>query len=230
MDTTCAIKAKPSGEMRSRVVVRGFLQKEGTQYVKTDLSAPVINLITIRICLVLLVMCSCYAHILDAEGAFLNGRFENGEHILVAVPEPFRKWYSSYVVLWLLRTWYGCVQAAMQFWKEACKAMGYIGYERSKADPCLFYSWAGGALSLTLLWVDDCLIMGPEDVVMKSRKELSSIFDCKDIGPMREYVGCEIKRGDGWLTMLQPVALRKFEDEFDLDNHQGNPNTPAEPN
>jgi hypothetical protein len=229
LDSTCAVKPKPNGDMRFRVVIRGFQQKEGSQYDKNDLSAPVINLITIRVVIVLIVMCSWYTHIVDVEGAFLLGRFENGERILVKVPEPFRKWYPSYVLLWLFRTIYGTKQAAMTFWKQACKGMDHMGYERSKADPCLFYCWEGGELSLSLLWVDDCLMAGPKHKVMTAKNKMMSIFDCKDIGEMVEYVGCIIERGNGWLRMTQPLQLRKFQDEFDLETHRGNPETPAEP-
>ena len=49
LDTTCAIKPKPNGTMRSRVVVRGFQQKEGLQYDKSDVSAPVLNWNAIKI-------------------------------------------------------------------------------------------------------------------------------------------------------------------------------------
>ena len=99
IDTTSAIKPKPTGEMRVRVVARGFKQEEGIQYKKDDKAAPVINLITIRIAMVLMCMCNWYAYMLDVEGAFFNERFLNGERILLKVLEPFRKWYPSYVLL-----------------------------------------------------------------------------------------------------------------------------------
>ena len=58
-----------------------------------------INLITIRICMILMCMCNWYAYMIDVEGAFLYGRFLNGERILLKVLEPFIKWYPSYVLL-----------------------------------------------------------------------------------------------------------------------------------
>jgi len=44
-----------------------------------------------------------------------------------------------------------------------------MGYEQCKADPCLFFDWEGGALSLILLWVDDCLLIGLKDKVLKAK-------------------------------------------------------------
>ena len=58
IDMMSAIKPKPTGEMRVRVVARGFKQEEGTQYKKYDKAAPVINVGMTRICMVLMCMCN----------------------------------------------------------------------------------------------------------------------------------------------------------------------------
>ena len=56
--------------------------------------------------------------IVDVKGAFLHGRFENNEKIFMKIPDGFQKHYPTHVVLCLMRTLYGLVQAAMQFWRE----------------------------------------------------------------------------------------------------------------
>ena len=43
IDRTAAVKPKPTGEMRVRVVGRGFKQKPGKQIKEDDNSAPVIS-------------------------------------------------------------------------------------------------------------------------------------------------------------------------------------------
>ena len=43
-----------------------------------------------------------------------------------------------------------------------------------------------------LLWVDNFNIMGPRKMVMKAKEELKGLFKMKDIGQMKEYVGCKI--------------------------------------
>ena len=230
IDTTVAVKPKTDGEMRVRVVGRGFRQTPDIQYKENDVSAPVVCMMTIRIIMVLMCMCNWYSYLIDVEGAFLNATFDNGERIFVEVPEPFRKWYPSYVLLMLQKTMYGTIQAAVQFWKMACRAMGHAKYERSKADPCLFFNWKGGSLSVMMMWVDDCLIAGPKAKVIHAKDKMLSMFDCKDLGEMKEYVGCRVERGEGWLRLTQPTQLKKFSDEFDLNTHRAEPRTPAEPN
>jgi hypothetical protein len=45
-----------------------------------------------------------------------------------------------------------------------------------------------------LLWVDDFAIFGPDELVPGIKNELLSLFNCKDVGEMKEYVGCKIER------------------------------------
>jgi hypothetical protein len=60
---------------------------------------------------------------MNAEGAFLQGRFQNGEQIFMKIPTGFQKFYPSYIMLKLLRTLYGYAQSAIQFWRECRMAM-----------------------------------------------------------------------------------------------------------
>ena len=78
-----------------------------THFDSSDKSAPVISEFAIRVMLVLVVMVSLHAELVDVEVVFLNGRYDNGEEIFVKVPDGMRKWYSPHILLRLLRTMYG---------------------------------------------------------------------------------------------------------------------------
>ena len=228
MTSTWAMKMKSNGTRRARIAVRGFEQKEGVQYYEDDKAAPVVNDITIRIVLVLMIMAGWASHLLDVKGAFLNGRFENGERVIMEVPQGFKKFYPGNVVLLLVRTLYGLKQAAIQYWREMNRAFEYLGYERSKADPCMQYKWIKGRLIIWLLWVDDCLIAGPEEHVLEAKESMKELFDCDDVGAMTEYVGCKVERDKQLVRLTQPVMLQSFQDEFDLEENKRAPRTPAE--
>ena len=88
--------------------------------------------VSIKICLTIMWMAGWLAWIVDVEGAFLNGIFSEWRK---AVHESIRR-----------------KQAATQFWREARRAMEAIGMERNEADPCLFYKWMDGQLTVMLLW------------------------------------------------------------------------------
>jgi hypothetical protein len=112
----------------------------------------------------------------------------------------------------------------MQFWREIVKALAYMKYSRSKADPCLNYKWISGKLSSWITWVDYCLILGQRNNIMDSKEEMKRLFDYDDIGEIREYVGCKVERN--WQERW--IRLQSFIDEFDLDEHGKDPRTPAE--
>jgi hypothetical protein len=78
---------------------------------------------------------------MDVHGAFLMGKFRDGEVICMKVPQGFEKFYPKNVALLLLRTIYRLVQAALDFWRETVAAFRYMNYIRSKADPCLHFKW-----------------------------------------------------------------------------------------
>ena len=172
--------------------------------------------------LTLAIMAGWVGHIIDVKGAFLHGEFENGEVIYTKIPEGFEKFWDPKEWVWLLqKTSYGLIQAAVQFWKTLLKAMNYMNYERSKADPCLYHNYnEKDGLSVWLSWVDDCCILGEEKVVLKSKEKLKQLFDCDDVGELTEYVGCKLdwNREKGTIKFTQPVLIQSFEDEFELPN------------
>jgi hypothetical protein len=230
MSSTWAMKKKASGVYRARVTARGYEQVEGIHYKGDDIASPVANEMTVRIVMTLAIMAGWYCALLDVIGAFLNGRFGNNEKIYMKVPEGFERWYSEAILLLLLKAMYGTKQAAMQFWKEMQKAFMSMGYERSKADPCLYSYWFKGRLVLWMIWVDDCFIAGDKARVLQEKERMKQLFDCEDIGEMTEFVGCKVEYNlEGkYMRLTQPVMIQSFVDEFDLPTDGPIPNTPAE--
>ena len=70
MDFTWAMKKKPSGVYCVSLALRGFQQEQGLQYQHNDKSAPVINAMSIKIILVLVVLGNWFTKIIDVQGAF----------------------------------------------------------------------------------------------------------------------------------------------------------------
>jgi Reverse transcriptase (RNA-dependent DNA polymerase) len=135
-----------NGTCRARLTARDFEQIDGLHFDSSGTSASAVNDITIGIVLVLTILAGWTAMLLDVRGAFMNWRFKDGEKVYMYVPEGFEKWYPGDDVLLLLKTLYGLKQAAMQFWREMAKALAYMKYLRSKADPCLSFKWVNGKL------------------------------------------------------------------------------------
>jgi hypothetical protein len=127
---------------------------------------------------------------------------------------------------------YGLAQAAIQLWRECQIAMDGMNMAKNAVDPCLFYQWIDGHITVILLWVDNFALFGPDELVPGSKNELLSLFDCRDVGEMKEYVGCRVKRNreNGWICLTQPVKIQKFVDKYGIDIISNRvPSTPAEP-
>ena len=80
MTTTWAMKKKPNGKLRGRLNARGYEQIKGKSYYNDSIAAPVTNANSVRIVWVLMATNPDWiAKIVDVEGAFLQGKFVNGE-------------------------------------------------------------------------------------------------------------------------------------------------------
>jgi hypothetical protein len=166
------MKKKASGRYKARLNARGYEQVDGVHYDSNDKSAPVAGNMTVLILFVLMIMAGFWSELLDVKGAFLNGRFAEGERLYMYVPKGFEQWFPVNVVLLLLRTLYGLKQAAIAFWKETQLAFKSMDYQRSKADPCMHVKWTKDGLVAWLSWVDDYLVIGPKHEVKKAKEEM----------------------------------------------------------
>jgi hypothetical protein len=122
LSTTWVLKKKANGRRKGRITA----QRDGEHFDATDKASPVVNDITIRIVLTLIVMAGLWAEIVDVKGAFLTAEFEPHHKRYTTVPKGFEKYYPGNVVLLLKRTLYGTCQAAIQFWKKLCRVMNTI--------------------------------------------------------------------------------------------------------
>jgi hypothetical protein len=223
------MKKKPSGIYRARLAARGFKQVENESYQKDDTSSPVISEMAIKMIMVLIVLGNWTTRITDVEGAFLNGSFErNKEKLYGKVPQGFENMYPPWTILLFLQCMYGTIQGALQWFRECCKALKFLKWERSKADPCLSFKWVDNRIIIFLLWVDDCLIAGQAHDVERETSDWRKLFDTTDEGEMKEYVGCKVERTKDYIRLTQPVKVQRLIDEFDYNGEKARL-TPAKP-
>jgi hypothetical protein len=86
LSTTWVLKKKASGRYKARVTARGFEQVDGEHFDSADKASPVVNDVTIRLVMTIIVMAGMWAEIVDVKGAFLTATFEPG-HTINAVLE-----------------------------------------------------------------------------------------------------------------------------------------------
>ena len=234
---TWAIKKKSNGQRRARANARGFEQIDGEHYFSDSISSPVSNPTTVRILFTLYAMNPDWeVRVIDVEGAFLQGKFQNGEEMYMEVPDGMEEYYGSKddVVLRMKVPIYGTKQAAECFYKELVKKSKEKGYERSNADFTLFKVWTEeGLLLVFAIWVDDILAFGTKADLDALEADITSVFEANAEPVFNEYVGnkIDISRGDDGIATVkftQPVLIQKLE-----ENHtpmmKRAPQTPAVP-
>ena len=194
IDSIWAMKKKSNCTLHGRMNARGFEhQIKGQHYDDTTISSPVTNSATIRIVLMLTIMASILAHVVDVKGAFLHGEFEEREIIHMKVPQGFEKHVPEGSVLLLKKCLYGIKQAVTAFWRQLLHATSAIGLKPSTTDPCLYYKWVDGWLVMMMSWINDNAIIGQESDVMDLKKDLMNQFECEDCVPMMSTWDAQLK-------------------------------------
>ena len=134
------MKKKSNRTYRARMNMRGYKQIDGKPYDSVSISSPVTNDVSVRVLLILLVMAEYNAYIVDVNGAFLHGEFDNGEVLYCQILEGFRDEYDIWC--WKLRKKaYGLKEAARTFWNKVLEIMKILGFTRSICEPCVYWKW-----------------------------------------------------------------------------------------
>jgi hypothetical protein len=116
----------------------------------------------------------------------------------------------------------------MASYRKPLAAATKIGLKRSSADPCLYYKWQGGRLVIMISWIDDNMIVGPSDLVLKLKSNLMEQFEYDNCGELTEYIGNKIECfGEDAIRLVQTVLTQSYEDELNLGNKCYN--MPAQP-
>ena len=135
------------------------------------------------------------------------------------------------VILELLRTIYGTMQAAMAFFCKLLKAFKFLKYNWRKSDPCLHYKWTEeGKLVMWLSWVDDCMVGRHGQDPQKVKEKMKQLVNCNDSGEVMEYIGTkvDVDKDNRTIRLTQPVLIQSFEDKFGVTAN-GKVTTPAAP-
>ncbi|GKD53707.1 ribonuclease H-like domain-containing protein, partial [Tanacetum coccineum] len=91
------------------------------------------------------------------------------------------------------------------------------GFEQSKFDYSLYVKKKGSMFVALLVYVDDIVITGNNEVEIKSFKNfLSSKFLIKDLGELKYFLGIEVLKSDNGLCMTQRKYCLELLHEYGL--------------
>jgi hypothetical protein len=101
----------------------------------------------------------------------------------------------------------------------------------NEADKCVYYRFGGGEGMILCLYVDDILIFGKNDNVIKGVKDfLSNNFEMKDLGVADVILNIKLHReeGNGGITLVQNHYVEKVLSRFGYSECSPAP-TPYDP-
>lgn len=88
---------------------------------------------------------------------------------------------------------YGRKQAPRAWYLKLSEEMEKLGYEPSTADSALFVKGeADGEMTYAAVWVDDSLVVRSKAAVKRTKEELARVFDVRDLGEAKFFLGMEI--------------------------------------
>jgi hypothetical protein len=222
-------KLRPDGTIekyKARLVAKGYTQKEEEDYF--DTYSPVAHLTTIQVLLSLATSHGLFVHQTDVKTAFLNGELE--EEIYMDRHDGFIAKGQEGKVCKLLKSLYGLKQPK-QWHEKFDKTLTSASFVVNEADKCVYYRFGGGEGVILCLYVDDILIFGNNENVIKEVKDfLSNNFEMKDLGVADVILNIKLHReeGNGGISLVQNHYVEKVLSRFGYSECSPAP-TPYDP-
>ena len=131
----------------------------------------------------------------------------------------------------LLRALYGIKQAPRQWHTMIHNFLtDKLGFSANQKDTCIYSMQRNGVQILLLLYVDDILVASRNsDAVQWTGTQLANKFKIKKLGFPKLFLGVDIKKEDGRITMSLDTYLTPLLDRFNLtpNPHVGTPLSPG---
>ena len=211
---------------KSRLVVQGFLQREGLDFNETY--APVAKATTFRLVLALTKAYNLHLHQLDVDSAFPYADLEEDVYM---TPPPGMDISEGYC-LKLLKSLYGLKQAPRNWNKNIVEHIKSLGFKQCVLDNCLFVKRVGREIYLISLYVDDILVAGSNLVEVENiKRQFTERYEMKDLGELNYYLGMKITRTEESIKLDQSGYIREIVEKYGylLSGKEGRTyNTPME--
>jgi hypothetical protein len=130
------------------------------------------------------------------------------EDIFITLPPGFDSKGATKVCK-LQKSLYGLKQASSQWFAKFSSTLICHGFIQSKADYSLFTRSQGSSFIALLVYVDDIVIASNDvSAVLDLTVYLNSVFNLKDLGPLKYFLGLEVARsGKGIVVSQRKYAL-----------------------
>jgi hypothetical protein len=130
-------------------------------------------------------------HQMDVKTTFLNGDLE--ENVYMAQLKGFVVEGKERIGCRLKKSIYGLKQASRQWYLKFDSIIRKFGFEENIEDNCVYAMFKNRKYIFLVLYVDDILLASSDvNLLLETKKFLSSKFDMKDLGEASFVLGIEI--------------------------------------
>jgi hypothetical protein len=176
---------------KARLCACGYNQKPGIDY--KDIYAPVVRSESFRLFLGIVAGRDMDCIQMDVVTAFLNGSIK--EEVYMRQPPGYIDKDCPDNVCKITKNLYGLKQAPKVWHDTIDPFLKSLGFKTLTADPCLYFKWNDGKLSLISLYVDDLAIASDcTDNLTLIKTQLMKQFKMTDDGNIDYILGMEIRR------------------------------------
>ena len=114
----------------------------------------------------------------------------------------------------LKRALYGLKQAPCAWYTQINSYFTELGFTKSEADPNLYQIVVEGKLLIIVLYVDDLILTGDEQLILSCKADLAKEFEMKDLDRLHYFLGLEIWQRKGGLFVSQGKYAQEILEKF----------------
>ena len=205
---------------KSRLVARGFKQREGIDFGETfapTVSSSCVRLLSAIACEYDLDLCH-----FDVDQAFVQSRLD--ENVFLRLPRGCGK--MSGKVVRLNKSLYGLKQASRTWHAHLTMCLLRLGFEQCLTDVCVFRLTEDGRVTIiAVVHVDDNFAVGWKERCDRLCADLNRAIPVKNLGELKWYGGCRYSRDRerGTLTISQQSFAEELVKKFGVTSVQNVP-------
>ena len=181
---------------KARLIIKSYRQREGLDYF--DTYSPVTRINFIRMIIKITALRNLEIHQMDVKMAFLNGDLD--EKIYVEQSKGFIAPGQEKKVCKLGKSLHSLKQAPKQWHDKFDHTMITSGFKKKECDKCVYVKETENGYVILCLYIDDMLIIGSNDDLIKSTK---NTFDMKDMDLADVIFGIKISKASNGLILSQ---------------------------
>ena len=173
---------------KARLVAQGFSQRPGIDYEETY--SPVMDAITFRFLISLVVNKSLDMRLMDVVTAYLYGSLDSDIYMKIPegykIPEACSSKPRAVYSLKLQKSLYGLKQSGRMWYNRLSEYLLKEGYENNPICPCVFIKKSNSGFAIIAVYVDDLNLVGSPAELTKTADYLKKEFEMKDLGNVVE--------------------------------------------